>query len=49
MQKGEHKLGRLNLVLLSEHRYDDLKRASTDEEYRNKLYVQYGITAEYVQ
>ncbi len=48
MQQGENCFGRLNLCLLAENRYEDLKRASTDREYRHSLYHQYGIVAESV-
>ncbi len=43
MQQGEDKLSRLNMILLSEQRYDDLHQASLDKEYRSQLYEQYGI------
>ncbi len=42
-QRGETRLSSLNKLLLAEHRYDDLERASSDKEYRNQLYGQYGI------
>lgn len=46
IQQEGSQFGRLNLALLSEERYDDLKRASLDSEYRHQLYRQYGIVAE---
>ena len=43
VQEGETRLGILNLRLLEDQRYEDLKRASSDQEYRHKLYDQYQI------
>lgn len=36
-------LGRLNLLLMAEKRYDDLERASKDREYRKQLFETFGI------
>ena len=40
---GEKRMSSLNLRLLKDKRYEDLKRASTDQEYRDKLFRQYQI------
>ena len=36
--------GQLNCRLLEEKRYDDLRRATEDIEYREQLYREYGLT-----
>ena len=41
--EGEQRMGALNKYLISDHRYDDLKRAADDVVYRKLLYQQYGI------
>ena len=43
VQEGETRLGILDLRLLEDQRYEDLKRATSDQEYRHKLYDQYQI------
>ena len=40
----EKVFGQLNCRLLTEKRYDDLRRASEDSEYREKLYREYKLT-----
>ena len=42
-EKGEERLGKLNLILMDEKRYDDLEKVLKDKEYRKQLYAQYGI------
>ena len=37
-QEGEGSMARLTEILLNESRYDDLKRASTDKKYRQRLF-----------
>ena len=41
--EGEDRIARLNLLLLEESRYEDLKRASQDKEYREHLLESMGI------
>lgn len=41
--EGEDRIARLNLFLLDESRYEDLKRASQDKEYREHLLESMGI------
>lgn len=40
---GADKLGRLMTALLSQNRIDDAKIASSDPEYREKLFKEFGI------
>lgn len=42
-QEGEGSMARLTEILMNEGRYDDLKRASTDKKYRQKLFKEYRI------
>lgn len=42
-EQGEERLGKLNLILMDEKRYDDLEKVLKDKEYRKQLYAQYGI------
>ena len=42
-QEGEGSMARLTEILLNESRYDDLKRASTDKKYRQRLFEEYRI------
>lgn len=42
-RRGVERMSSLNLRLLKDKRYEDLKRASTDQEYRDKLFRQYQI------
>lgn len=42
-KEGEDRIARLNLFLLDESRYEDLKRASQDKEYREHLLESMGI------
>lgn len=41
--EGERRLNSLNLTLISDKRYDDIEKAARDEDYREKLYREYGI------
>lgn len=43
IQQGESNYARLTELLLKESRTDELVRAASDEEYRKKLYSEYGI------
>ena len=40
---GEDKLGALVSILLKEGRIEEAQKVSTDEEYREQLYMEYGI------
>lgn len=42
-QQGENRLGQLTLLLLNNNLYDEAKKASSDSNYRKKLYKQYNI------
>ena len=44
LQKGEKKFSSLMAKLLSMGKMDDIRRVVEDEEYREKLYMEYGIT-----
>ena len=44
LQKGEKKFSSLMAKLLSLGKMDDIRRVVEDEEYREKLYMEYGIT-----
>ena len=44
LQKGEKKFSSLMAKLLSMGKMDDIRRVVEDEEYREKLYREYGIT-----
>ena len=41
--EAENRVNQLNLRLISENRYDDLKRAVNDREYQMQLYQEYGL------
>ena len=41
--RGENRAFRLNELLLNDNRMDDLKKATTDAEYRDILYKEYGL------
>jgi len=41
--EGEARMSKLVNILVSLQRYEDLKRVSTDEEFRNECYVRYNI------
>lgn len=43
LSEGERKMAKLTKVLLDEEKYDELKRAAADEEYRRALFEEYGI------
>ena len=40
---GEDKLGQLNLLLIEQNRIDDLRKASSDTAFRQKLYREFGL------
>lgn len=42
-KKGEVKLGKLVKVLLKEKRYSDIEKVTDDEEYREKMYKEFGM------
>ena len=42
-KKGEVKLGTLVKVLLKEKRYSDIEKVTDDEEYREKMYKEFGM------
>ena len=42
-KEGVGSMARLTEILLNESRYDDLKRASTDKKYRQRLFEEYKI------
>lgn len=42
-EEGKNRLSELNLKLISEKRFDDLEYAAKDEEFRKKLFQQYGL------
>jgi hypothetical protein len=44
-QEGEDKLARLISKLMSEKRYDDVTKVTTDADYRRALYAEYSINA----
>ena len=41
--EGEEALGKLTSVLVDNNRYEDVKRAAEDAEYRKQLYKEYNI------
>ncbi len=42
-QEGENKLGRLILLLTKDGRVEDITKAASDDEYREKLYKEFKI------
>jgi hypothetical protein len=44
-QEGEDKLARLISKLMTEKRYDDVTKVTTDADYRRALYAEYSINA----
>ena len=42
-KKDEVKLGKLVKVLLKEKRYSDIEKVTDDEEYREKMYKEFGV------
>ena len=42
-KRGEKRSARLALLLAERNRIGDLKKASEDKEYRNKLFQEFGI------
>lgn len=43
IEQGEGRVNRLNICLMDDNRYDDLKRAACDKAYREQLYREYDI------
>ena len=43
--KGEAKINKLNAILISQNRFDDLKRSVVDKAFQNKLIEELGVTA----
>ncbi len=43
LEKGEDKAMALNQKLIDLNRFDDLKKATTDKEFREELYKEFGI------
>ena len=43
MREGERRMNKLIRCLLAEEKYQELKRASCDEEYRSKLFEHYQL------
>ena len=41
--KGETRMGRLAMRLVKEGKIDQLERVTSDKEFRQKLYKEYGI------
>lgn len=42
-EKGEERLNKLYELLFAQNRVEDVKRATTDSEYRQKLYEEFGL------
>ena len=42
-KRGEERSARLALLLAERNRIGDLKKASEDKEYRDKLFQEFGI------
>ena len=42
-RKGEAKLGKLIKALLKDKRYSDIEKVTEDEEYREKMYKEFGM------
>lgn len=42
-KEGVENLNRLNLQLIEDKRYEDIKRAARDDEYREQLFREYGL------
>lgn len=43
IKQGEDRMIQLNRYLLENRRYEDLERASSDSEYRERLYQEFGL------
>ncbi len=41
--EGENRLNKLNLHLINENRFEDLKRAAIDNGYRKKLFAEFNL------
>lgn len=42
-KEGEERLGMLMSLLLKENRHDDVAKAASDADFREKLFKEYGI------
>ena len=42
-KEGEERLGTLMSLLLKENRHDDVAKAASDADFREKLFKEYGI------
>lgn len=42
-EQGLEKMSKLNVILIKANRLDDLARASEDDEYRDKLFLEYNL------
>lgn len=42
-KEGENRVNKLNLILLKENRYADLKQAAEDKDFQEKLFQQYNL------
>lgn len=43
VEKGEEKFAMLTKLLIDAGRTEDLVKATNDKEYRDSLYIEYGI------
>ena len=43
IKKGEEKFAKLTKLLIDAGRTEDLVKATNDKEYRDSLYIEYGI------
>ena len=43
-RQGQEKLGALIIKLLEQGRNEDIRRASTDEDYRERLFAEYQMS-----
>lgn len=43
IEQGEDRVSRLNIRLMEDGRYEDLKKAAEDRTYREKMYKEYKI------
>lgn len=43
LSEGAERVSRLNLLLIEQNRYDDLKKSAESPEYREQLYKEFGL------
>lgn len=43
LAEGAERVSRLNLLLIEQNRYDDLKKASSCPEYREQLFKEFNL------